>query len=390
MEWRWGRGWSPDELEARLQRVARLPLNYTQDPREMTRENGWNHVASQAVIGHEAPGPVLSGDVFARARQAMETLQFSDPRIAQQHFRHDRPIEGQTVLLELRAMGLHILASTRVSETRFESTDRETVTGFCFDTCAGHIESGREWFLLTKDLQTGAVRFRIQAAWRAGDFPNAWMELGFHLVGRRYQRAWHRLAYRRLREGVHPAMSASVTERTPVQFWAQLGIPSAMTDVEMERERMRRDRWWVSAGVGALAGMRSMMAPTVVAIGARRLNARNGGHVVKGWVPVLATLALGEVVADKLPFTPSRMSPMVLTGRVLAGALSGYSIAKRGQRPAWIGGLLGAAAAVVASALLVRVRQAALDKGPTTGFAVAIAEDALAVASGAALVWAQR
>jgi hypothetical protein len=44
------------------------------------------------------------------------------------------------------------------------------------------------------------VWFRIQAAWRPGQFPNWYSRLGFPLVVRQYQRAWHRLAYLRMRE----------------------------------------------------------------------------------------------------------------------------------------------------------------------------------------------
>jgi hypothetical protein len=53
--------------------------------------------------------------------------------------------------------------------------------------------------LLTKDHESGDVRFHIEAVWREGQFPNAWSELGFKWVGRHYQRAWHRGAYERLR-----------------------------------------------------------------------------------------------------------------------------------------------------------------------------------------------
>src|SRR5690606_23264095 len=68
-----------------------------------------------------------------------------------------------------------------------------------YDTLPGHLETGSEWFLVTKAHADGSIRLRIQASWRPGEFPNWWSRLGFALVGRRYQRAWHRLAYLRMR-----------------------------------------------------------------------------------------------------------------------------------------------------------------------------------------------
>ena len=64
----------------------------------------------------------------------------------------------------------------------------------------GHIEAGSEWFRLTKKHESGEVWFRISASWHEGEFPNWWSHLGFRILGARYQLAWHRLAYLRLRE----------------------------------------------------------------------------------------------------------------------------------------------------------------------------------------------
>jgi hypothetical protein len=72
------------------------------------------------------------------------------------------------------------------------------VRGFRIDTLRPHLESGSEWFLLEKDDETGEVRFRIEAAWRLGEFPNLWTWAGFLLFARYYQRAWHRLAHLRM------------------------------------------------------------------------------------------------------------------------------------------------------------------------------------------------
>jgi len=69
--------------------------------------------------------------------------------------------------------------------------------GFRYDTLEGHIEKGVEWFLLTKN-ERGEIRFRIEARWKRGDFPNWWSRIGFIVVSGYYQRRWHREAHRRM------------------------------------------------------------------------------------------------------------------------------------------------------------------------------------------------
>ena len=103
------------------------------------------------------------------------------------------------MLLEIKVLGLRYLSPVVVSEVRDRPGARETSWGFRYDTLAGHLESGSEWFLLSKDHDSGEIRFRIEATWRPGQFPNGWSRLGFRLLAPRYQRAWHRLAYLRLR-----------------------------------------------------------------------------------------------------------------------------------------------------------------------------------------------
>ena len=50
-----------------------------------------------------------------------------------------------------------------------------------------------EWFLVRKDLQTGEVRFRIQASWRTGEFPNVISWLGFLMFGLGLWSLWARV-----------------------------------------------------------------------------------------------------------------------------------------------------------------------------------------------------
>lgn len=197
-EWRLFSTWSQQELNDRLALVPALqdsvPAGAT-----LTPEGGWNHVLSRAVIGREPPGPPLADGAFAHARKLIASFGFSDERIVVGHFAPGTPLLGRSMLLELKSMGLHFLCAVRVGALREESDEERTVWGYRYDTLAGHLERGREWFLLIKDHRTGEVWFHIDAGWLPGEFPTWWSRLGFKLLGRRYQRAWHRLAHEHLR-----------------------------------------------------------------------------------------------------------------------------------------------------------------------------------------------
>ena len=119
----------------------------------------------------------------------------------------EAPLLGRRMLLEVKVLGLRYLNGTLVSAVRTETGDGQTVHGFRYDTLAGHIECGAEWFLLTKEHATGEVRFEIRARWRAGEFPNWWSRLGFRLLARHYQRRWHVRAHHRLLALMHQPKS---------------------------------------------------------------------------------------------------------------------------------------------------------------------------------------
>lgn len=93
----------------------------------------------------------------------------------------------------------------------------------------------------------------------------------------------------------------------------------------------------------------------------------------------LLALAVGEVLGDKWPLAPDRVSVAGMAARVVTGGLSAAAIAPRGQRP--VAALLGAAAAVLFAQATFRGRMAAMRAGgqDLTGWL----EDALAI--GAAL-----
>ncbi|WP_239489874.1 DUF1990 family protein [Luteitalea sp. TBR-22] len=176
-------------MRSRLDAARALPTNVDAAEEEMTAEQGWHHYYSEAVIARDSEGT----ERFERARNALEHYQFSEPRIVMAHFDPAEPLLRRCILLEIRVLGLRYLCPALVSRVR----DRPDEFGFRYDTLEGHIERGVEWFVLTQDAR-GDIRFRIEARWKEGEFPNWWSRLGFSLLSGYYQRKWHRLAHQRL------------------------------------------------------------------------------------------------------------------------------------------------------------------------------------------------
>ncbi|MFL5353082.1 DUF1990 family protein [Archangium sp.] len=405
VEWRWLRGWTRDEVTARLERATTLPLNFEAAEEEMTLEHGWSQVESQAVIARARPGPPSAEDALDRLKHAVLHYGFSDPRIVHAHFDASTPLERRPVMLELKTMGLHYLCPVRIGAVRTERTEAHTVFGFRLDTLWGHIEAGREWFLLSKDHASGELRFHIQASWREGHFPNWWSYVGFELVGRRYQRAWHHLAHARLRELLrtghlerHPDAEELVhaelrVGHKPVQFYSQRGSGRRLSGVEREVERVRRDRLLTTVGFGVLAGMRSFSAPALLSqqLSREPIEAPEGrAHALASprVARVLTVLAAGELAADKTPWIPARISPPSLLARALSGAMTGAAVAAPHRKLSVGRAVLGAAAAVASSFAFYKLRQLATQRLGLPNVVAGLVEDAVAVALGGRLLTA--
>jgi len=93
-----------------------------------------------------------------------------------------------------------------------------------------------------------------------------------------------------------------------------------------------------------------MLAPTVVSWFARNgvLAVANTPLAFMGfkYTPIIfAVLAIGELINDKLPTTPSRKAPPSFAARIISGALTGATIGAAGNSLA-LGLILGAIGAV--------------------------------------------
>lgn len=135
--------------------------------------------------------------------------------------------------------------------------------------------------------------------------------------------------------------------------------------------------------IGVVAGLRSLTAPAVVSWGARL----GWLHLENTWLAflgapitpyILSALAIGELITDKLPKTPSRKAPVGFAARVVTGALCGAALGAPSQ--SLVGGLLAGVAGAVAGTLggyEARTRLVRAIGGKD--FPIALIEDAIAI-----------
>jgi uncharacterized membrane protein len=135
--------------------------------------------------------------------------------------------------------------------------------------------------------------------------------------------------------------------------------------------------------VGVIAGLRSMTAPAAVSWAARLgwLHLENTPLAFLGAAVtpyIMSLLALGELVADKLPTTPSRKAAMGFGARIVTGALCGAAVGAPGGSlvPCLLTGIVGAIAGTFGG-YEARVRLVKATGGKD--LPIALLEDAIAV-----------
>jgi len=138
--------------------------------------------------------------------------------------------------------------------------------------------------------------------------------------------------------------------------------------------------------IGVVAGLRSMTAPALVSWAARA----GWLHLEGTWLsflgaaisPYVFTLfAVGELIADKLPKTPSRKAPLGFVTRIVSGAVSGAAIGQSTQNlgAGLIAGVLGAIAGTLGGyAFRTQLVRAIGGKD----LPIALLEDVIAIAGG--------
>jgi len=126
---------------------------------------------------------------------------------------------------------------------------------------------------------------------------------------------------------------------------------------------------------GVSAGLRSMTAPALLALAEQEKGADRHWLLADPRTGrVLSTMAVGEMIFDKLPFAPNRIAPAGLSARLLSGAMCGAAVAREDET----GG------ALVSSFAGFAIRKGARRVSGLPDLLVALVEDGLAVGIGLA------
>lgn len=141
-------------------------------------------------------------------------------------------------------------------------------------------------------------------------------------------------------------------------------------------------------GMGVIAGMRSMAAPALVSNNLAHSQPRGIARTplramaYPKTASVLKALALGEMVADKLPMIPARIAPASLAARAASGALCGASIFAAEDKRTALGGVAGALAAIASAYAFYHLRRGIGQEFKVPDTLLALTEDATVVCVG--------
>jgi uncharacterized protein (UPF0548 family) len=228
--------------EQRLSELRRRGYNF--DPGRLDAYD-WRVDDLSRPLPSEPPGPPVAGGSFEVARRLMLGYEFADPSIVHAFYDPDEPLEGRTMLLELRFAGLlRFHVGTRVSaiydEHRTVGARTARVWGWAYRTLAGHLEQGQMDWQVWKWLDNGAVEFRIHAFSRPAPDPNVIVRLGFRLFGRREQKAFLHSTLRRMQGLTSAALRGAPVQAEAERLTARRGFATGPAHARLDR-RLRQD-----------------------------------------------------------------------------------------------------------------------------------------------------
>jgi uncharacterized membrane protein len=142
--------------------------------------------------------------------------------------------------------------------------------------------------------------------------------------------------------------------------------------------------------IGLFTGLRSLMSPALTAwaayLGWLTLESPLSWIGSVPAVVILSILAVGELVADKLPMTPARTGALGLFARFTSGALTGACLASAGDQSMIFGAVLGAAGGIIGGFAGYQARTRLVKALGTKDINVALVEDVIAILGGLLVV----
>jgi hypothetical protein len=207
-----------EQYRAQIDALAELPLNFDLErSHEYTEANGWRIDDYLAELPPEPAGPPLEHGSWAITCQMLREYRFPDPSIVTGIYYPDQPLAERVILLRARAYWMTFYFGVRVGAVIDEVRDGphgpEQVWGFNYRTLQGHYERGQMDFTAVKQLETGAVSFRIHAFSQPAEIANLIFRIGFHLLGRRVQRRFAKRALERMQRLVADELDSRETGR---------------------------------------------------------------------------------------------------------------------------------------------------------------------------------
>jgi uncharacterized membrane protein len=140
----------------------------------------------------------------------------------------------------------------------------------------------------------------------------------------------------------------------------------------------------LTAGIGFVAGMRSLTAPAAVSWAAYLgwLNLEGSPLAFMGSrvaVAIFTGLALLEYVTDLLPMTPARTKPGPLIARIIMGGLAGACLSVSAGQSISVGAVPGAIGAVIGAFAGYEIRRRLVGRLRVKDAFVAVPEDLVAI-----------
>lgn len=143
--------------------------------------------------------------------------------------------------------------------------------------------------------------------------------------------------------------------------------------------------------IGGVSGLRSFTGIALVTIAAQRAWPHLGWLHLGGTglnfltrpvaLIVAIVLAVGELIADKLPFTPPRIQAGPLTARFVLGAFSASALAVAASMPWFLPAIIGGISAIIGAYAGYWLRRGITSRG-VKDLPIALLEDATAILLG--------
>ena len=139
--------------------------------------------------------------------------------------------------------------------------------------------------------------------------------------------------------------------------------------------------------LGCVDGLRSLTPPALICWAAHLGWVHFAGTKLafinqRSTLIVFTLLAIGELIADKLPNAPARTAPIGLIARISLGGACGLALATSTGTSLIFSVLLASGGALVGAFAGYFSRRWLVSKAHVPDYAVALAEDAIAILSG--------